>query len=411
MPKEAGGAGMPTLNDTCQRLESLIQALPDIVCVLDPGLHLVLWNRRLEEATGRPPERLRGQSLLTLFPEPARPGVTESTRTALDQGCAEFDAEVTAADGVRAPHHFTLTRLTGSGEAPIGLSAVGREVAARPRLQRELQQSEAHFRVLAERSPTGVGLYRERFLYVNPSMSRITGYRREELLTLHPGDLIVEAVIPDEQAAGQMEWRLRTKRGDECWVYGAESTVPYRGGSAWLINWTDITGKKHLEEQLRGMATVDGLTGLYNRAEIERRVGVEMARVDRYGGRFSLILFDIDRFKEINDRLGHQGGDQVLRSLAALLRRDVRASDHVGRWGGEEFLVVVPAMGLSEATGFAVKLRLAIAGYPFVSSAPVTASFGVAEFRRGEPLDALIQRADEALYRAKRKGRDRVETE
>ena len=297
-------------------------------------------------------------------------------------------------------HCYTMQKKPGRGATPTLDDTC-----------QELRQSEAHFRALAEHAPTGVGLYRERFLYVNPAMPRITGYEEAELLAMHPGDLIVEAVTPRDEQTGNMEWRLRAKNGAERWVYGAERAVAYRGGSAWLINWTDITEKKHTEERLREMATVDALTGLCNRAEIERRARMEMTRVDRYGGRLSLILFDIDRFKAINDNLGHPGGDEVLRSLAALLRKDVRASDHVGRWGGEEFMAVVPAMGLSEATGFAVKLRRTIAAHPFTGHMPVTASFGVAEYRRGEPVDVLIKRADDALYRAKRKGRDRVETE
>jgi diguanylate cyclase (GGDEF)-like protein len=160
---------------------------------------------------------------------------------------------------------------------------------------------------------------------------------------------------------------------------------------------------------LERLATIDALTGLPNRRRLEEACQIQMARVKRRGEKLSVIMTDVDKFKSVNDTYGHQAGDLVLQHVAQILGATVRESDFVGRWGGEEFMVLCPDTKLTDAAIVAEKLRAAIAGHEFPVVGDKTASFGVAELALGEALEHAVERADAALYQAKEKGRNRVE--
>ena len=160
--------------------------------------------------------------------------------------------------------------------------------------------------------------------------------------------------------------------------------------------------------EISELAAYDGMTGVLNRNSLGRRIEEEIARTGRSGEPFSLIYIDIDHFKGINDRFGHAAGDRVLKGFAALLFENVRQTDAVGRWGGEEFLVCLPQTGCREAMIVAEKLRNAVISYDFGLPTEVTGSFGVTAYREGETIDTLVSRADRHLYRAKVGGRNQV---
>ena len=164
---------------------------------------------------------------------------------------------------------------------------------------------------------------------------------------------------------------------------------------------------------LYALAVTDGLTKLYVRRYFDLRLGEEYALADRYGGQFSVLLFDIDHFKKFNDTHGHQTGDMVLRQFAQLLRKNTRGSDVCCRYGGEEMVIILPQTGPDEAEVLAEKLCRAVRMHPFRGTENqelhVTTSIGVATYGPGCPgPDALVEAADKALYLAKESGRDRV---
>ncbi len=167
------------------------------------------------------------------------------------------------------------------------------------------------------------------------------------------------------------------------------------------------------QAELERLAITDELTGLRNRRYVLERLGEEVDRSLRYKSTLALMLLDIDHFKQINDRLGHLAGDSVLASLGGMLKESVRITDMAGRYGGEEFIIVLPETRLTAAAELAERLRLRIRErqVAIADGAPVrfTCSFGVTESGQGDrgPKD-LIARADAALYQAKRSGRDRV---
>jgi diguanylate cyclase (GGDEF)-like protein len=162
---------------------------------------------------------------------------------------------------------------------------------------------------------------------------------------------------------------------------------------------------------LRQSANLDALTGIFNRGHLEERLCEEFARYKRYGGEFSLLMFDLDNFKRINDQYGHLTGDAVLRATAARVSAAIRTMDIFGRYGGEEFALVLPATGLAAATSTAEKIRDVIAKIPVEFGElhmSVAASVGVSAVRPDvASYEALIAEVDSALYAAKAQGRNR----
>lgn len=165
---------------------------------------------------------------------------------------------------------------------------------------------------------------------------------------------------------------------------------------------------RNANAELNRLATTDGLTGVWNRRYLEQVVAGELARARRYDEPLALVIFDIDHFKSINDRHGHLVGDQVLIELAERVRHQLRASDVLARWGGEEFVVLMPHCTAQAAASLAEKLRLALTAQPFPTAGTITTSFGVAEYQPSETPDDWFTRADNALYAAKEGGRNRV---
>ncbi len=164
------------------------------------------------------------------------------------------------------------------------------------------------------------------------------------------------------------------------------------------------------EAKLRRAATIDDLTGLLNRRAFLSALEIEIARATRSGGHLAVALIDLDHFKRINDRFGHQSGDETLRKFADVTFQTVRTADVVGRIGGEEFAVLMPDTDQIQSGVAGERLREAIARRHFVlpsgALVPVTVSVGVAHFKHGETIGQLLQRADEALYEAKDSGRN-----
>ncbi|MEG3639662.1 transporter substrate-binding domain-containing diguanylate cyclase [Magnetococcus sp. PR-3] len=169
-----------------------------------------------------------------------------------------------------------------------------------------------------------------------------------------------------------------------------------------------------LEDKNRELAQIsitDPLTGVHNRLKLDEECAKELSRAKRYNASFAIILLDIDHFKQINDRFGHQVGDLVLTGVAQLLKDHIRGTDLVGRWGGEEFLVLCPNAKLDGAAKLAEHLRMIIDSHHFPGVGKCTASFGVSLYHEDEEGDTLLGRADRALYLAKEQGRNQCALE
>lgn len=164
-------------------------------------------------------------------------------------------------------------------------------------------------------------------------------------------------------------------------------------------------------ERLEYIAITDPLTGLVNRSRLDQALSRGLQRAKHEQKEFAVILLDIDHFKRVNDTYGHQVGDRILIELAQLLRSNTRGSDTLGRWGGEEFLLVAESCSRQQAKVLAEKIRHAVAAFVFHADIRITVSLGIASFQAGDDESSLIRRADRALYTAKANGRNCTVTE
>ena len=250
---------------------------------------------------------------------------------------------------------------------------------------------------------------------VSEAFCQLCGFKKEELIgrrheMLHHPDFTKELYdnLVNTIASGY-EWEGELKKihrdGSVFWTKTLISPIFSDGiQTGFMAIDQDITDKKRIEK----MSVTDKLTGIYNRIRLDEVLTKEFARYKRLDDTFSVILFDIDHFKNVNDTYGHLVGDEVLKTLASIVSSSVRESDIFGRWGGEEFLIICPATEKSGAYTLAEKLREKVAAYDFPTAGIVTCSFGVAEIDI-KGTDAMIKTADDALYKAKQSGRNRVE--
>jgi len=161
-------------------------------------------------------------------------------------------------------------------------------------------------------------------------------------------------------------------------------------------------------EELSRISRIDKLTQISNRLMLDETLQLEIGKCERYDTNLSLILMDIDEFKQVNDLYGHITGDHVMVCTANILKKSVRCTDAVGRWGGDEFLIILPQTNLEQAYLVAEKIRTAISSEIFPVSKSLTCSFGVCCYSEGDNHDTLLSRTDKALYEAKNSGRNRA---
>jgi len=215
----------------------------------------------------------------------------------------------------------------------------------------------------------------------------------------------------------EVEYRIKSAHGGYKWFYdrGRITQFDEHGKPLFLAGIVfDITEKKETQLELEQknlilaeMSETDGLTQIGNHRSLIEHLKAEMVDADRTTAPLSIAIFDIDNFKRVNDTKGHVIGDQVLVSLATILKQAVRGSDYIGRYGGEEFMVIFRDTGLSVAEKVSERIRQAIDGYGFVEGLKITISGGVSQYC-GETMTELIQSADFKLYSAKKKGKNQI---
>ncbi len=175
-----------------------------------------------------------------------------------------------------------------------------------------------------------------------------------------------------------------------------------------VVNIVDNTENRLLQEELKRISQTDPLTKIYNRSKFNDALEREIERIKRKYSDLSVLLFDIDFFKKINDTYGHDVGDDVLKKITALVSQNIRINDVFARWGGEEFIILLPLTDICNASLLADKLRVLISSHSMGKAGKISCSFGVSSYRMGEPIESFIKRADEGLYKSKRNGRNRV---
>ena len=274
-----------------------------------------------------------------------------------------------------------------------------------------------------------------RLLYVSPSCQRVLGWTAEEMLAMPAFALVLPEDMPAMAARARRDLvpgtkpslavaRFRRKDGTIIWLEVSPNPVidPATGAPLeTILVMRDVTDRKRLEQELTQLALTDGLTGLANRHAFDANLDLEWRRASRSRSQISLLLLDIDYFKQFNDQYGHLAGDGSLRTIAAAIKATVRATDTTARFGGDELAVILPAtdsIGALEAAG---KVRTAVhnleiafenspGGISIVSVSIGAASASPHVLGLTPAPEILSQAADSALYKAKREGRNGIAT-
>lgn len=261
--------------------------------------------------------------------------------------------------------------------------------------------------------------------YWNPAAENILGYSASEVI----GKNLHHLIIPDDyreqyetgfaafsktgdgvQVGRTTEFLAMRNDGMQIPVEVSLSAANLRGKWHGIGIMRDITERKKTERILKELATTDSLTLLANRRKFEETLAAEAERAKRYNTALSVMLIDIDHFKEINDTFGHQAGDEVLIKFAGVITGAIRTTDMAARWGGEEFALLAPQTGEADACRLAEKVRHAVEQHSFLEDKQMTCSIGLATLQPDELIDAFIERTDKALYAAKNNGRNQVKT-
>ncbi|TVR67267.1 MAG: sensor domain-containing diguanylate cyclase [Spirochaetaceae bacterium] len=260
--------------------------------------------------------------------------------------------------------------------------------------------------------------------FVNPGFCRITGYTSQQLIDrkmsiLNSGRMTADYYtrLWTRISSGEVwEEEIVNRRADGSlyWAYQIISPITDEDGRVthYVGIQNDVTRRREMEEELRYLAEMDVLTGIANRRKILDELEREIARATRHKHELSILMLDIDHFKRFNDSYGHETGDAVLRAISTTTEAVLRPSDRLGRWGGEEFVIILPETGCSGASVLAERVLLAARECRAVPGHQITLSIGIATFDTGSPekesVDSLVRRADEQMYNAKHLGRNQV---
>lgn len=350
----------------------------------------------------------------------------------------------TPGEGGDQAREWTLVRRDGSTVAVnmlattvldekgqwVGHLAVCIDITERKRVHEALAARDQLLRKLSAEVPGGIYQFRldpdghTSFSWASDGIRDI--YEMEPSALREDGRLVMQRIHPDDaervlesirysaqhQTPWREEYRVQLPRQGLRWVRGEATPEPTAGGGTlWHGYLTDISDLKRVEEELRALSVTDVLTGIHNRRYFQERLKVELDRAERDHLDLAVIMLDIDHFKRINDQFGHAVGDRVLKTICEKVSHRLRRTDVFCRLGGEEFMVLCPGSNAEQAHALALELWQGLRHTPVDGVGIVTASFGVAGWRRGEGADALLLRADSGVYAAKQSGRDRVEPE
>jgi diguanylate cyclase (GGDEF)-like protein/PAS domain S-box-containing protein len=405
------------------------------ILALDLDGNVVTWNAGAERTKGYRSQEIIGRHFSVFYPPgDVAAGKPEHELTiAAADGRMEDEGWRVRKDGTQFWANVVIIALRDQAGALRGYGKVTRDLTERRGADDALRAAEERFRLAFEDAPLGMAIVAAspdelgRLLNVNTAMCAVTGYDRDRLLEMklqtltHPdaldGDVeAISRLLSGRLDRYQAETRYVTAAGDVIEIAVGLSLIRDDSGGPlhFIALVDDVSSRKRHESQLQHMANHDPLTTLPNRARLDEALGAHVARVRRHMAAGALLMIDVDHFKQVNDRLGHHAGDQVLVSVARLLRSRVRESDVLARLGGDEFAVLMTEGDEQEAQRLAQDLLDLVRGRSVVLDGGVpggiTASIGIAVFDAREDLSAVdvLLEADTAMYAAKQGGRDRI---
>ncbi|WP_018871353.1 diguanylate cyclase [Thioalkalivibrio sp. ALgr3] len=410
------------------RLELLNAAIEDTAhsvlitdADLEAGPRIVYVNRGFEEMTGYDRYEVLGLTPRILQGPKTSRAVLDDLRATLERG-EGFDAETINYRKDGEPYsvrwHISPVRARGEHESITHFVSVQRDVTEDRRREEQLRLLSAALEASGDpvliTDPEGV------IVFANTAFLDLSGFDADSVIGATPA--LFKSEEHDDEFFTTMWERLRrgegfrgefvNRRPDGEKVHLEQTITPIFDDCGEITHFVafgkDVTERVRMEDEVRRLAETDWLTGLANRLTLGNRLEAELDRCDRYQRPMALIMFDIDHFKAVNDKHGHEAGDVVLKAVARTVDAQLREQDLLGRWGGEEFLIVLPETDGEGAAAAAEKLRRSIAQLDLPDAPAVTASFGVTERQPNDTPRAITRRVDQAMYQAKEGGRDRV---
>ncbi|NPU83153.1 MAG: PAS domain S-box protein [Syntrophaceae bacterium] len=430
------------LRESQQRLADIISFLPDATLAIDTDRKVIVWNRAIEEMTGIPASEMigRGDYAYTIpFYGERRPLLMDlvwedNTELEALYSHVRRDGNAITAEvfsptlyGGRGAHIFLkASPLHDRDGRIIGAIESIRDISERKRMEEIQQQSEERYRTIIENIEDG---YFEvdlagNFVFFNESMRKIMGFEPEEMPGLNYRKFadeenvrkayrIFDGILRTGAPVSRFESEIVRKDGDLRTLEMSASLIRDGEGNPTGFRGVarDTTDRKRAEEAIREMAYHDPLTGLPNRKLFTDRLEMALARAEREEGVLAVLMMDLDRFKDINDTLGHSVGDELLIAVGSRLKGLFRRVDTVARFGGDEFVILLPEVRGDEDTLWICQKAVEAIREPFICGnhvLEVTTSIGAALYpSHGTDMNMLLRNADVAMYKAKRAGRNR----
>jgi diguanylate cyclase (GGDEF)-like protein/PAS domain S-box-containing protein len=401
-----------------ERFEDFAHLSSDWVWECDDKLNLIYSSGSVMRIFGYAPEDLRGRNLLDLMQEDSREKITaqfyQAGISGDDSRIRELELWMKGKDDLRPCLRINGSIVRESGELK-GYRGVARDVTNQKASEQKLN---AYVDIINNNVPILQTDEKGIITQVNKAYCDLSGFDEEDLLyrdfetTLHPDipasflEEYREYLSRDELWSGE----IKNTKKDGSYYWSKSYTLPlydiFQQKTGYMTVGHDISAEKELST----ISETDALTRISNRRKLDINLELQQNLRNRIDITYSLIMFDIDHFKQVNDQFGHLAGDDVLVTLARLISEKMRKTDIFGRWGGEEFLIICPGTDLKGAAYLAENLRKILESHTFKTVGSVTCSFGVASSEDSRENVNLLKKLDDALYSAKQSGRNRVAT-
>jgi diguanylate cyclase (GGDEF)-like protein/PAS domain S-box-containing protein len=412
------------LAESEKRFRLLAENASDLITSIDPQGLRTYVSPSCRSLLGYEPEELIGKVAVEIVHPDDQPRIRDYFRAVFDQEPAKAEARLRHKSG-----HWVWMETRGravrdADGTVVELQTVARDITAERHAAEELREAEERFRNAFDQAPIGKALVSTegRFTRVNTALCRITGYSEEGLLETtfqaltHPDDLDADLdhlhrVLAGESESYEMEKRYRHADGHYIWALLSVSLVRGEAGTPlyFVSQIQDISEQKLAAERLTNLTLHDPLTGLANRVLFGDRLAHAVERGRRSKERIAVLFIDFDRFKAVNDSLGHAAGDELLRQAAVRMQRAVRPADTIARLGGDEFTVLCEDLNRIEDADWVASRVSEELERPFLlfgRQCSIGVSIGIAVADSQDSAETVLAKADSAMYRTKDDRRD-----
>jgi len=420
--KEEAEAAMQAISQAKNELASIMEANPDILYVFNPNGELIKWNSNFEKFCGLAHQQMTNRLLTEFVCKKDRETVIKGVAELFERGACSIEVRFIRHDGAFVPYLCNGVVLKDASGDVIAFTGTGRDITERKKAEESMQLAAMVYQNSSE--SIMVTDADNTIIAVNPAFERTTAYPVAEVIGKNPRLLasgrhdkyFYQAMWDSINSEGHWRGELwdRKKNGEVYAKLLTINTILNEDGSIhrYVALFSDITERKKSEELIWQQANFDTLTGLPNRRMFHDRLEQEIKKAHRAGLPMVLMFLDLDRFKEINDTLGHDMGDILLKEASRRLSSCVRESDTVARLGGDEFGIVLGELddpGIVERVSQDILRKLAEPFRLGVETAHISASIGITLYPEDATgVEALLKNADQAMYAAKRQGRNRT---